>query len=212
LGQRSIPALEGQREGEVLHLSARRHVIFLLRPLILPALGCLLLLWLAMALGAGEEGWLLTGLGILMLLLWSSLAWVDWTSERYWLTSQRVVALRRLHRVFEERREVPLARVQAITLRRASLLATLFDYGDLRIQTASVAGPLEVIGVRSPERWKEALFAAQGADARGTRRPLESLLEAALQKGAGPYPDPFDSAQGRPLPEREREVTGHEDA
>lgn len=182
MAQRKEPALGGQREGEVLHLSARRHVIFLLRSLILPALGGILLLWLAAVLGAGEGGWLLVGAGLLLLLLWGGLGWVEWSSERYWLTSQRVVAIRRLHRVFEERREVPLARVQAVTLRRPSLLATLLDYGDLRIQTASVAGPLEVVGVGSPERWKEALFVAQEARARGPRRPLESLLEAALQR------------------------------
>ncbi len=190
MAERKAPTLEGQREGEVLHLGARRHVIFLLRPLIIPALGGLLLLWLATALGAGEEGWMLVGVGLLLLLVWSSLAWVGWASERYWLTSERVVARRRLHRVFEERREVPLARVQTVTLRRPSLLATLLDYGDLRIQTASVAGPLEVIGVRSPERWKEALFAAQAAGSRGPRRPLVSLLEAALQRGEDAEPSP----------------------
>lgn len=191
MAQRNSFPLEGQREGEVLQLSARRHVIFLFRPLIIPALGALLLLWLATALGGGEVGWMLGGVGLLLLLVWSSLAWVDWASECYWLTSQRVVARRRLHRVFEERREVPLARVQAVTLRRPSLLATLLDYGDLRIQTASVAGPLEVVGVCSPERWKEALFAAQAAGSRGPQRPLVSLLEAALQRGEdrdGPSP------------------------
>lgn len=174
----------GQRDGEQILVFTRRHLFFLLRSILAPLL--LLVLALAFATQAGLWARLLSPLGgfglpiaaLLGLLLAIGLvfwAFLEWENDHYIVTTERVIAIRRIYRVYEERREAEIGRVQDVTTRIPGLTATLLGYADLQIATAGTLGAIMFSRVGDPE-YVAGIILQQQEKAKGER--LETGREA----------------------------------
>lgn len=174
----------GQREGEEILVFTRRHPFFLVRSILAPLV--LLVLLLAFVTQAGLWAQLLSPLGgfgfpgaaFLGLLLALGLvfwAFLEWENDHYIVTTERVISLRRIYRVYEERREAEIGRVQDVTTRIPGLTATLLGYADLQIATAGVLGAITFSRVGWPEQVAEVILRQREA---ASKERLETSREA----------------------------------
>lgn len=151
---------DGQREGEQILVFARRHLFFLCRSIV----GPLALFVLSLALVTRVNLWplLLSPFGffgvplavLAGLLLASGLVFwavLEWENDHYIVTTERVIAFRRIYKVYEERREAEIGRVQDVATRIPGLTGTLLGYADLVVSTAGFLGAITFARVSEPE-------------------------------------------------------------
>ena len=188
----SSRAFSGQREEEQVLLRVRKHPVFLALSLVLPGLllcGSVagLLFILVRSTNAGWSfsplGWVaLVGLG--GALLWGGLAYLEWGNDQMLVTTQRIVVMRRVFRLFEERQEAEITKVQDIVITFPSLLASTLDYGDIDLATASAISRLRFPGVGQPQLVKETIFhqreEALEAERQSRRQDFEERLRERL--------------------------------
>jgi uncharacterized membrane protein YdbT with pleckstrin-like domain len=109
----------------------------------------------------GFQGWSF----ILSLLLgsaatvWFIYHYVDWQNDVYIVTDGEVIDVERRPVIFpfwffytEDRKQAPLEMVQNVNLRIPNILAILFNYGDVIVQTAGAEGSLDFRFVSNPRR------------------------------------------------------------
>ena len=152
------PVLEGNT------IIWRRHWLMLLRNLLWPAL--VLLLWLV-ALGV------LPGLGlfsplattvvffIALLAIAFAFFWqyVDWHDDLYIVEPTRIIDLSRLpFGLYEDRREAPLAVIQNVNATAPNLIARIFGYGNVLVETAGQAGNFTFDHVPDPDQVQRIVF------------------------------------------------------
>jgi len=160
----------GQREGEQVILKERRHPVTLLGWLILP--------FLVLA-ALGIVAWLLTqrlrpspGTLVLiwMICLLPGAAWLvwcllDWGNDYYILTNQRVLHIEKVYFFFESRIEANLNRVQDVRVEIPNLLANLFYYGNVVIETAGPTGRIVFSAIAKPRKVQRLIFQWAGLPA-----------------------------------------------
>lgn len=147
-------------------LLTRRHPIYLLKSILIPlaAIGAALALAVLIALDAPNRaefwtGWFWIPAGLVVLaLLWIGAMQQEWANDRYIVTDHRAIALKSIYRVFEQRRESDLHKLQDVTVNVESPLAYLFGYGDVVIATAGSGNALVFAGVARPDAVKEVIF------------------------------------------------------
>jgi len=177
-------SFDGQREDEEILVFARRHPFFLYRSIV----GPLSLLVLALAFVTRANLWplLLSPLGffglpaavLAILLLAAGLVFwavLEWENDHYIVTTERVVAFRRIYKVYEERREAEVGRVQDVTTRTPGLTGTLLGYADVSIATAGVLGAITFARVGQPEYVASVIL--QQRDSSSTQR-IETSRES----------------------------------
>lgn len=82
--------------------------------------------------GVGVVGLLLGGLAVLILLLGT---WV-WRQNQLILTNLHLIQTNQLGLFNRSLSQLSLARIQDVTYRKHGLLATLFNFGDIEVETA----------------------------------------------------------------------------
>lgn len=131
---------------ELLVVTLRRHWLHLyprLGLLILVALAPGLVLWLTTAM-MPERQWaghpVLVGVAVLWALLWLVRAYFLWYRYQHdiWVvTNQRIVDSLKRHWFHHEMSSADLIDIQDVSVAREGLLRTMFDFGDVRVQTAA---------------------------------------------------------------------------
>lgn len=123
---------------------------------------------------------LLIGVPVGLFLLWYR--YEDWRNDVYQLTDDRIIDLERLPLgLREERREASLAMIQDIGYEIPGIIANLFDYGNVVIETAGREAVFTFDWVHRPRRVQEEVFARMDAfqererQRRGERRAHELL-------------------------------------
>lgn len=147
------------RSGNTLYW--RKHPLNMLRRVAVPLL--LFFIWLEGQLGippllneavgpSAVVGFRIVSLLFLLLDLgWLIWRYDDWRNDLYVLTPNKLIDLeRRPFFLQEERREAPLDRVQNVRLDMHGLLAQLFNYGNVVIQTAAAGGDITFHFVPAP--------------------------------------------------------------
>ena len=141
-----------QEEDEVLWYEGRRHIVVLIRTLLIPILVALspwlvsliLMIWdiklppLAMILPGAVL--------FIPLFIWYL---VDYYNDYFVVTALRVTAREQVLLLYERRTEAPLEQVQDTTL-RTGFWGNLFGYGDLKIKTANAASQIVFDHVGDP--------------------------------------------------------------
>lgn len=133
------------RENEKVLLSIRKHWFLMTGPvltfiilLILPPL--LTLLFPADTLDRDYFNSALLGFGyilyLMMLLLFLFFAWTVYYLDRWTITNQRLIDIEQHGLFSREVSEIPLHRVQDVTIEVHGLLETLLHFGTIKIQTA----------------------------------------------------------------------------
>ncbi|MBI2096949.1 MAG: PH domain-containing protein [Candidatus Sungbacteria bacterium] len=134
------------QENETVVIVIRRHWWILVRPTI--AFVVLLILPTTAAIGAAYMpglgnffaeplGDFVTVLYLLILLLFAFLLWTDYYLDVWIVTSQRIIDIEQkslFHRVISE---IPMKRIQDVTIEINGIIETLLKFGDLRVQTAA---------------------------------------------------------------------------
>jgi uncharacterized membrane protein YdbT with pleckstrin-like domain len=142
----------------------RRHPIVLLGYVRFP-LGLLLLMIVIMAvLRFGYDlrlgyFWLAPGAVALFALGWLTWMVEDWRNETFQVTSQYVVDIDRSpFGTGESRKQAPLTNVQNVSADRPGLLPTLFNYGNVYIETAGATADITFESVMKPNQVQQDIF------------------------------------------------------
>ncbi len=86
-----------------------------------------------------HQGWpqwslLLPVAGFLAALAIGGWQTLDWSNDFYLVTSRRVVVIRRIPLIYDDRQETPLDRIQSVSVTR-TVLQRLFGFGDVVVRT-----------------------------------------------------------------------------
>lgn len=145
-------------------ITYRKHpVLFFLKigPWVFALLALVAFLVLVSVLWPGSnQVFLAIGLGG-ALILGGRVWWetVDWVNDRFQIEAGHIRAIhKRPLWLGEQRREAALDRIQEVSLKKNGLLALIFDFGDLVIQTAGEAQPLLFEMVGHPEWIQSEIF------------------------------------------------------
>lgn len=169
----------------------------------LPALLALLCLVVALGSAPLRATWpapwpqaALIALGALAALALGRLAWVylDWVDDALILTTERVVWLQKTAFFHEQRREIPLHRVQNVAVTVDGLLARWLGYGDTVIEAAG-GPPIAVATVPRPHELRQRLFALQAWRRAQHEQQDRAAVDAAVRAALGlPAPPALPTA------------------
>ena len=161
--QRAVRSFPGKQPDETLVFESRKHWLLLVNTLVAGAalLTILAVLWLvasdnlAPGLPLSLAGAILLLFGLVVVGRTISSV-IDWSDDRYLVTSSRVIHIER--RVFFTKRwdESLLTKIQDIAVESVSWLERQLDYGDVRIQTAG-SQPIVFVGARQASQLQEAI-------------------------------------------------------
>lgn len=169
--------LQGQ---EQVLLFTRRHWLYLYPRLawtllvaFLPAGALLAVVAVASGLGGtgGKVTWAVAALWILYWLIKAALGWYRYYYDVWVVTNQRIVDSTRRSPFQHSMASADLTDVEDIRVERSGLLQTLFDYGDVRCQTAGELLNFVLAGIPEPSK----VLALVDASRDAARRELGRL-------------------------------------
>jgi uncharacterized membrane protein YeaQ/YmgE (transglycosylase-associated protein family) len=169
------------QKGEEVIVVLRRHIVYLARNMagtvILGFVGALLLGWLASVAGALQT--LLT----IVLVLWvigsilaALLLWYRYQNDLWVVTNQRLIDSVQRHPFNKQITSTDLINVQDMSIVKNGVLATAFNYGDLRCQTAGTASIFTLSGIADPS---DALTVVDAARDNARREIGKTNMQAA---------------------------------
>jgi len=154
-------------------LLLRKDFVFLLRGMwaeLLIALGLIALVIAGLALDWEllEKGWFWIAWLVSMLAaaFWAFVDWFNWRYDQYIITDRRIVDSTRRFPFRKKLAEAQLDRVQDTSYVKDGLLANIFNYGTIVIQTAGEASNFQWDGMPDPTRAQAVLRQAVEEDLR----------------------------------------------
>jgi hypothetical protein len=122
---------------EAVFLATRKTNALLVPSLALPVLlGILSLAGFAVIHQQEWPGWayLIAGAGLLAALVYGGWSTMDWSNDFYLVTNRRVVALRRVPLIYDDRQEAPLDMIQSVAV-TSTVTQRAFGFGDVIVRT-----------------------------------------------------------------------------
>ncbi len=96
---------------------------------------------------------------LLAIVVWFYWQYSNWRNDVYILEPARLTDLARLpFGLFEDRREAPLGVIQNVSATAPNLIARIFGYGDVMVETAGTAGDLTFKHVPDPDQIQRIIF------------------------------------------------------
>jgi len=190
--KRDAPSYGWEDPDESVVLSMHKHAIFLLNNLLLPAF--LVLLDVAAfgywyAISASIVPLIIGVLLLLPPLGFAGYLILDHYNDDYIVTNKRVVHEERIPFLRESRVEAPLRTIQDIQESQEGLLAQMYDFGDLIIETAGERGHIVFREIPDPEETRNIIF-EQIQRARATSRAQELRnIRSAMHEHFGIKPE-----------------------
>ncbi|MGD9891722.1 MAG: hypothetical protein AB7R89_12490 [Dehalococcoidia bacterium] len=157
---------------ESVSLVARRHPVYMIAKLsgaaVAAVVPAVLLVWLISATSGfdGVAGVIAIVAAVVWILVWAVVAYVIWYKHQHdlWIvTNQRLLDVYRRNFFDQRVSSADLVNVQDISVEKNGVLATLFNFGDVRCQTAGAQGGFVLSGVPNPARVLTSLDAARDA-------------------------------------------------
>ena len=141
-----------------------RHWVVLVKHMIWPVIA-VVVWWLLLA-AVLRFGWFEPAIaGIVLFLLFAAVAFFfywqyeDWRNDIYILEPTRIVDVQRLPLgLFEHRREASLAVIQNVSASSPNIIARIFGYGNVLIETAGVGGNFTFDHVPNPDLVQRIVF------------------------------------------------------
>ena len=165
-------------DGDVI--TYRRNYLILLWEIVPPMIALMLIIVLAVAANTylGISGPLFYAAIIILILvdlMWLLWRYEDWRNDIFQLTDLDVIDIDRKPFGFgESRKQAPLRNIQNVRAERPGFFATLFDYGDVHIETAGAESDIVFDRVPHPSQVLSDIF----------RRLEEYREDQRLQEGA----------------------------
>ncbi len=184
----------GRRQDEEILVFARRHGFFLFRSILVPL--TLFTLAVSISVQTGVLSTLITPLGfwgipsvcLAVLLLSFGLglwAFLEWENDHYIVTTERIISIRRIIKVYEERREAEVERVQDVTAKTPGLTGSILGYADLRISTAGALGVITFSRVSEAAQIAEIVLRQREAASRKRLDTTRETVRETLQREMG---------------------------
>lgn len=151
--------------------------------------------------------WLLEGPAFVVILFWGVWQFLDWDNDLYQISDRYVIDIDRMPFGFgESRKQADLGNVQNVSATRPSFLATLFNYGIVKVETAGATANIVFENVYNPNRVQNEIFARrdavqrqQAANARRQQRREYGLMldvyKQALEQGRIPLRTPIGNLE-----------------
>jgi len=173
---------------ESVFLATRKTNVLLVPGLALPILLGLLSLAafpVIRSQGWPEWGYGIAGAGLLAALASGAWSALDWSNDYYVVTKRRIVALRRVPLIYDDRQEAPLGMIQSVAV-SSSVDQRAFGYGDVVVRTFT--RPIVFSSVPNPNTvarlietiWKRSLQSHEQDD----REEIGRLLAQRLKPNA----------------------------
>ncbi len=149
-------------DGEQMIEKVRKHWIIYLYDVLIHVVGCLVFISAAAYLSSHNKLWFATALygeyGAMVLLSFVLLFWVSfffvWTKNYFdvwYVTDQHVIAINQKGIFDRDEAFMELTRIQDVFFEKNNFLATIFGYGQLRIQSAGTEQEFTIDNVRDVE-------------------------------------------------------------
>jgi hypothetical protein len=122
---------------EAVFLATRKTNVLLVPGLALPVLIGLLSLAAVPVVYARDWpswGYLIAGAGLIAAIVYGAWSAMDWGNDYYLVTNRRVVALRRVPLIYDDRQEAPLGMIQSVAV-SSTVDQRTFGYGDVVVRT-----------------------------------------------------------------------------
>lgn len=124
---------------EFVNVMTRRHPAKLWGQWIAPLFSMVIIFSLAFLLQcrwlpSRPYGWLLAGIGLSLILLWSVWIYFNWRNDYFLVTNKRVVWIEKVALIYESRQEAPLRTVMSVGMRQ-SRLGSLLGFADVMVLT-----------------------------------------------------------------------------
>lgn len=194
-------------DGDVI--TYRRNYLILLWEIVPPMVALMLIIAVAVAANTylGISGPLFYAAVIILILvdlMWLLWRYEDWRNDIFQLTDRDVIDIDRKPFGFgESRKQAPLRNIQNVRAERPGFFATLFDYGDVHIETAGaesdivfdrVPHPSQVLSdiFRRLEEYREDQRLQDGATRREEYAVLLDVYKQELEQGRIPRRTPPD--------------------
>lgn len=145
---------EGQRPGEIVLWRSLKHGWVLFRSLWLTYIMLFFMLVIVIPptrdLVTSISQFLLIALGLVAFLnfLWNL---IDYLNDYYIITDQRVIHRERVVLIYDTQDETPMGKVQNVTVDRPGFFYTLFDMGNLRVETQGARANIQFEHAPKPE-------------------------------------------------------------
>jgi len=148
---------------EIVYLMIRRHPVFLLIRLLIPAMLSILTTSLLTAIHVQTQSktgalLVLAGIFLFIWLAWAVLAWIDWANDYSIVTNRRVAFHEKIILIYDSRREVPLDAVLSDD-KETTFLGRLLSFGDVVVRTYT--GMLHLPDIPKPEAVRRLLNQVQ---------------------------------------------------
>lgn len=94
------------------------------------------------------------------LLIWMKLAsvWTDYYLDMWMITNKRVIDVEQKGFFHREISTMRMEQVQDVTIEIKGVIGTLFDFGDIHVQSAGESREFTIHGIPAPRRAKEVVL------------------------------------------------------
>ena len=116
---------------------------------------------------------------LMIILCIASIIWIDYYFDVWIITNERVIDIEQKGLFIRVVSELKVSRIQDVSTSVKGLFPTIFNYGDLRIQTAGTAERFRFIKVPNPYGLKDILMEMQK---RKVREETDEIGEVIHQK------------------------------
>ncbi|MEO8083060.1 MAG: cyclic nucleotide-binding domain-containing protein [Ardenticatenales bacterium] len=123
--------------------------------------------------------------GIAVPAVWAWWAWLNWVEDRLIVTNQRVVMIETRPFIAADRREALMARIQDVQAKTPSLIARLFDYGTITINTASSSGKIVWHMAGRPDALRKEVFDQMNRARERAQAERRTWMEGQLRRAIG---------------------------
>lgn len=148
----------GQQEDEEVVWSGNQHPFTLLKPSLIFLAVLLMVIFILFYWRLGQSiGLLMAIIVVLPVAIWLGRLYFCWLCSRYILTNKRVVYIQQKGFFARAEAQAQLARVQDVILEVSGFWATLFGFGNIKIQTAGTEKVLELPLMNHPREFQETM-------------------------------------------------------
>ena len=194
-----------QDPDEVVIIRLHKHNAILIRNLVFPVFILLVILagcWYLRS--AGTLILMVGGLLALVPLMFALYLIVDHRNDNYVVTNKRVVHEERIPLVRESRADAPLHTIQDIQQLQEGMLAQLFKFGDLIIETAGERGHVVFRQIPNPAETRDAIFEQIRRAQAWARAEERAAIRNALHRQFGIQPPEEQAAAPETVPAKRR--------
>ena len=136
-------------------------------------------------------------MGVLALAAAITFAWnaYDYWNDYFVITDQRVIHRERVLLIYDQQDESPMGKVQNVTVNRPGFAATLFDVGDVLVETQGARANVGFTTCPKPDKPSQIILGEQARARRQSNASDRSKVRAELRRTMRVGNDPVEEEE-----------------